>query len=140
MSLTIVNRCDGLDLYVAVQYEDRMCDGNPPPDGSWAKAGWFRVPYFQTLPPPYPGAPPLTFGGRKEVLTGSIKRRYVYVHARAWDGANWVAGWGDRVPRNLPLNYGFKECIWYRFDPPLDRCWFLEFYSPTQNLTVDLHL
>jgi hypothetical protein len=140
MSLTIVNRVDGLDLYVAIMYEDHMCDYNPPPDGSWAKAGWYRVPPFQTLPPPYEGAPPITFGGRKEVITGSIKRRYVYVHARAWNGSNWVAGWGDRSPRNLPLGYGFKECIWYQFDPPLDRCWFLEFYSPSQDLTVDLHL
>jgi hypothetical protein len=140
MSLTIVNDCPGLDLYIAVLYEDHMCDGNPPPDSNWAKAGWYRVPPFQTLPPPYPGAPPLTFGGRKEVLTGSIKGHYVYVHGRAWNGSNWVAGWGDRVPQNLPLSYGFKECIWYIFDPPLDRCWFLEFYSPTQDLEVHLHL
>jgi hypothetical protein len=146
MSLYVVNRYHQTkgELWVAVIYPKASpCGANP--GGPWAKAGWWRVfPYVET-PLPYRAEPYKTPPTR--ILKGDLSPRfYYYIHARAWDGSKWVAGWGDKVSAYCPL-YTFRECMGTTFrligtrdpDPAVERCWFLELYTHAKDLVLTLH-
>ncbi len=134
MSLWIDNR-HSEEIWVAVVYPKSVCGYNP--EGPWAKAGWWRIfPYWEA-PPPYKGAPPFT-AQPKLILEGDLSPRFhYYVHARAWDGSKWVAGWGGNLSGFCPM-YKFDECWGWPIQDS-ERCWFLELHTSAKDLVLTLH-